>query len=335
MSNVNIIVNGFSYTGWTAFDINASVKDACRSFSLQLAEMDAQFWALEAGAACQVVCEYGLLVDGFIDDFAPSFAQSSHSIAISGRSKSCDFVDCAAIYKKGGFKDKDILEIAIALAEPFDVLIESDEDLKKIPKFQINQGETCFAAVERLAKQQGLLLIGTAEGGIDITRAKDKRHAGSLVEGVNIVSAGCTFSHANRFSEYIVKGQSKKNSKLKHKEEDKQIKRYRPTIIMAETDMDAKRCENRAKWNKDRAAGEGTRANVTVYGMADNGGKLYEPNHLIYVSSQSLKIEQDMLIEAVQFGKSMSGTLTQLTLVDPRAYGGEKQQTSKSGGGFG
>ena len=42
-----------------------------------------------------------------------------------------------------------------------------------------------------------------------------------------------------------------------------------------------------------------------------------------------------MLIEAVQFGKSMSGTLTQLTLVDPRAYGGEKQQTSKSGGGFG
>ncbi|MCJ8322794.1 MAG: hypothetical protein HRU29_01805 [Rhizobiales bacterium] len=335
MSNVSIIVGGQIYSGWLSFTVTASVKNACRTFRLNLAELPGGLWALLAGNPCQVVSDYGLLVDGYIDDFAPSFDGSSHSVGVSGRSKSCDFVDCAAIYEQGGFKDKTILEIGQLLGEPFGLQIISDEkDLTPIPKFQISQGETAFAALEKLAKQQGLLLIGTADGGIDITKAKDKRQAGELVEGINILSANCTFSHAKRFSEYIIKGQSKADSKLKYVAEDAAITRYRPTIIIAETDMDAERCKARAEWAMNRAAGEGTSAAITVRGMADTAGDLYEPNNLIFVNCPTMKIQQDMLIEEVSWTKGQQGTVTNLALVDPRAYGGEAQKTSKSSGGF-
>lgn len=334
MSNVQIQVGGTSFGGWTGFEVTASVKNACRTFSLNMAEIPGGIWALMAGNPCQVFCDQGLLIDGYIDDFSPGFSANSHDITVSGRSKSADFVDCAAIYKKGNIKKETILKIGQLLAEPFGVNIESDEELEKIPNFQIKQGETCFEALERLAKTQGLLLIGTANGGIDITKAKDKRQAGALIEGKNIINARATFSHSKRFSEYIIKGQSKSDGKLKHNENDTGITRHRPTIIVADGDLDNSRCEKRAIWTKDRAAGEGTRATITVQGMADTINDLFEPNNLIFLNSEKLKISQDMLIEAVTFSKNSSGTFSSLTLVDPRAYGGEAQQTSGSGGGF-
>lgn len=334
MSNIHIVVDGQAYHGWTGFSVNASMKDACRSFDMDIIDVGFDYWGLMSGAACQVMSEHGLLMDGYIDDFMPSLSASQHDVALSGRSKSCDFIDCAAIYEKGGFKDKNILKIGQSLAQPFGLNITCDESLKDIKRFQINQGETAFSALERLAKKEGFLLVGTAAGGIDITKAKSKRQSGSLIEGKNIKTIGCNFSQAKRFSEYQVKGQNKTDSQLKHVETDPQIKRYRPTIIMAGGDMDEGKCKERAKWTMDRAAGEGTRATITVVGMADDNGDLYEPNKLVYTHAPTLKISQDMLIETVNFGKGQQGSLTRLTLVDPRAYGGDAQKTSKSRGGF-
>src|SRR5262249_41144636 len=72
---------------------------------------------------------------------------------------------------------------------------------------QVQQGETAYALLERLARLQGLLLTDTAAGNLALTRVGTRRAVAALIQGDNILGASAEIDASQRHSQYIVKGQ--------------------------------------------------------------------------------------------------------------------------------
>lgn len=337
---VTVLAGGFAYAGWESCSWSAAINEACRSFQVDTTEMPGEF-AFPPGTPIQLLATGSLVLDGYVNHYHSSGAAETHRVKITGRSRSQDFVDSSAVHPKGYAKDKSADEFAREL-DKFGVGITAKVPLPKIPMQQIKQGERCFRCVERYLRSHGATQMGEPDGSISITNASvATRAAGALIEGVNILEWSVDFDDQNRMSDYTVKGQRREgtgeeNLRIKEEAKDSGVRRYRPRTIVHETDTDKGRARERAHHEKERCAGNGTRACITVQGWRDGGGKLWTPNSVVFVNSPILMhLVQDMLIERVDAEQdSKSGTTARLSLVDPRAYRGRGQNGAGSAGAW-
>lgn len=106
---------------------------------------------------------------------------------------------------------------------------------------------------------------------------------------------------------------------------DAEITRYRPLVIVSESEASAQTPAMRAAWEATVRAARSVRLNVVVQGWrqalpGQNGGPLWVPNQLVQVVSPTLDIDEWMLVVSCQYELSGSGTTCQLTLGRPDAY---------------
>lgn len=340
---IRVECEGESFTAWKSAEVSAAMDEAARDFSLVAAAehggraLSSRF---RAGAEVSIYADGDLLCKGFVDRYQPK--GKDRTVTIGGRSKSQDAVDSSALHKKGSFKKKkpDAIGKEIIKETEIDVNLESDaDDLEEID-YHIVPGETVFRAIEKMVRNQGKVIMGTAEGGMKITDAsKAKKQSGRLTDDYpngNFLDAEADHNWSNRHSKTLVRaqraiGHGKDALELESIAEDGAVKRKRPRLIVSDDDTDKKRVKKRAKSARDKAAGEALTATGTVQGFRDEGGKLWQPNHLVWVESAFLNIQQDMLIKGVKWSKDENGSRTVLTLTDPRAMGGKKGKGSKSG----
>lgn len=336
---VTVEVGGQRYQSWKTVRVAASISDAARSFTLEVAAEAGAFetaWTFRAGAEVKIYFNSDMVLHGYVDRYQPRIDGKNAEITITGRSKTADMIDSAAEKKGGRFEKKNIKQIAEEL-DKFRCGIEVGEgvELKEIPHYQIVPGETVFRALERMARSQGLALMGTAKGSLKITKGEKKRHAGGIVEGENLLQGEADHNWSNRHSKYIVKGQraigsNAENLEIQAAVDDKELPRYRPTVIVVEEDTDKDRAKGRAETRAKRAAGNALKASVTLQGFRDDDGMVWEPNRLIWVESAFLQIQQDMLVESIAFSQDgTAGTKTTLQLVDPKAH--DTAASSKGG----
>lgn len=329
---VTIEAAGVEYSQWIEVAVEAGAAQATRAFSFIASEPQQLFgdaWVFRPGTEVSIRAGGSLLLKGYVDTYAPDIGPKNHRAVISGRSKSKDIVDCSAVHKKGEWNKKKPKEIAEDLCKPFKIDVDCDVEAKEIPVWRLALGATVFEEIEAFARHQGLLIVGTADGGIKLTRAeKFKLHAGSLQEGVNIIDASAQISEKGKYSEVIARGQAGLGSgaeaqRLESVSRDKTVERHRPMLIIAEGEMDTARLKERAKWQAQRNAGWSTTATVKVRGWRDDAGELWSPEKLVFVESQRLKISQPMAIKIVRFVQNSEGTIATMSLVDPQALGGK------------
>ena len=342
---VSIAVGGAKLTGWKRVDVRQSFRQAVVSFEVHTVAQRGAAASAAQLALFAPVSVYGnadAVCKGYIETRSPSFNANEETIAIHGSSKGADAVDCAAIHPTGRFEKQTPLEIAQAL-DKFGIGFSSDAEMQPIPEFHLTPGETLHRTIERLCRDQGLTLAGQPDGSIKLTNAAQaKRHAGGLVEGLNIQSGSASHGTSRRYSHVHVRGQAyddhgPSSLELESIAQDANVPRYRPLIIVVNGNADKTRVKARAKHHRDRATGHGLRASVTVPGWRDDAGALWMPGKLAWTESAFLDIRQDMLIESVtriQDESEGTGTLTQIELVDPRAYGGKSGGVNKSGGAW-
>ena len=327
---VTISAGGGSWTAFEEFSVHAAFNKAARSFLIEVAaELGASATnrIFEVGTEVAISANGDRLLTGFVDCKEPSFAANKAMISISGRSKSADLIDGSAEHETGQFENKDPLEIGQEISSRYGAKFETDQQLEKVEQYQLTPGETCFRCVEKLTRQQGMTITGTAEGNARITKAGAERN-GPLVEGKNILSGTAQHNGSNRHSKIIVRGQrpfghGDDNLEIEEEERDNAVKRHRTIIIIQDEDTTRARAKKRAKNRKNRAAGNALKATVSVQGFHDEAGKLWTPGALTWTESPFLDIAQDMLIESVTYKQNDGGSITTLNLVDPRAYGGE------------
>lgn len=334
-----------SINGWTAFEsinVHAAFNEATRTFEVVLAaELGASATNQIFAVGTQVTIDTNgeTLLTGFVDTKDPDLAPKDATITIGGRSASQDLVDGSALHDTGYFENMDPLAIGQAVSSGIQAQWMSDQQLEKIEQYKLQWGESCYRCVEKLARQQGMTITGTADGNALITKAGTKRQGGSLIEGVNILRGKGHQNNANRHSDIKVRGQRPKghgdeNLEIEAIEQDGAVKRFRPLLIVQDEDTDQGRAQKRAKNRKDRAAGNALKATILAQGFHDDTGQLWEPGNLVWTESPFLDIAQDMLIETVDYFQSERGSIATLGLVDPRAYGGDGSAGSgnQSGG---
>lgn len=205
MSLFTLLIDGERYHGWKTIRVTRSLERAAADFALSVSSQEP--WPVYTGAECQVYVDDDLLLSGWVDAYRPGCSAGQHNIELTGRSKTCDFVDSSVTIDGGQLKGLNLRQVAELLAEPFKLQVLAEEEGEPVPEVQVQQSETCFALVERLARLQELLVTDDAVGNLVLTRAGNKQADTALVFGENVKEAQADLDDSKRFSDYIVKAQ--------------------------------------------------------------------------------------------------------------------------------
>ena len=329
---VSVIAGGRVFTGWTDVEITRALDQAAASFVLTSTDYDPernQAWRLLPGTEVVVEIEGNRFLTGYVDTYAPRFTATSHQVTISGRSRTADLVDSSVDVLTGSFSGYSLVAIARAVARQHGIEVASDVAAGPISSVQLQQGETGFALVERLARSQGVLVTDDVEGRQWLTQAGSER-TDALIQGENIKAAAASLSESNRFRTYKVKGQE---SGLAWRNQvgaealasvtaiatDGAARAGRVYIEVSGGQITNALARKRVNWLARTSAGNALQAKVTVQGWLTRSGRPWSVNQRSRVTSSFLGLDQELLIVATTFKLSNEGTTTELTLQPPES----------------
>ena len=336
---ITMAAGGREFEGWTSVSVVAEWGAATRTFEIVVTEIGGfanggvTKWHFPPSTPVSLYANGSLLLTGSVDKYNPQIGPQEHTVTIRGRGTGMGIVDCSVKHPTGQFENKTILQIAQELSGPFGVTISAlssaaDVAARVVPWFQVQRGATVWSQIMRLLPQIGATLTGQADGSVAIMRCEPKEHPGGLTEGENILQASADWDDSGRFEDYEVTGQSSigtedENFEVSGEASGASMGQYRYTETIDQAETDAGRAREHATWQMLRAAGLCRQAEITVPGFRDGAGALWEPGQTVFTFSPSLKLEQPMMIKTANFVQSSEeGTVTHLTLVDPRTGGG-------------
>jgi prophage tail gpP-like protein len=324
-------IGGRKYGGWEEISIDRSIDNLCSTFRVVAAAKedgsgpDFQF---RAGAAVAASIDGENLITGWADRVSPRYDKDEHSIDIEGRDRACDLTDCSAEHATGSWKNARIEDIAAELAKPMGITITVMADTgERLKRFSLQQGETVYAAIERLLRFRGLLAVSAPDGSVQIIAAKQSGIDFRL-NSDRILDATSEFDVSERYSKIIVKGQAsgddeangKTVSKVRAEAVDLTVERPRTLIIIAEEQATIAALETRAKWEVTTRAAKAQSATITMAGWRDDAGALYAPNRIVYIKDRRMFIDSPMLVTAVSLTKDLGGSKAVLTCAPPEAW---------------
>ncbi|VVA46987.1 Phage late control gene D protein (GPD) [Serratia ficaria] len=329
-------VDGKIWGGWTAMTINRSLDSIAGEFDLAVTAQWSQAAprSIKPGMACSVNIGPDRTLTGYIDDFIPSYDDRNVSLRVLGRDKTGDLVDSSVVDKSGQWRGQKLEQIAAAICKPYNIQVITETDTgDTFGGVTLEQGETAFELLDRLAKQRGVLMTSDAWGRLVITRASTKRASVALVLGQNILAARGRFSWRERANQYIVKGSAAAGGTTWDDQPvkviggrqvvitDAEITRYRPKILVNEDNLTVGGASARGEWYKASAMGEANATDITVAGWRENGetGPLWLPNILVPIDDPIQQLKVTWLIKTVSFSHDENGRITVLTLAPPES----------------
>jgi prophage tail gpP-like protein len=329
---VELKLGGQSFSGWTSIDIRIDLDAGASSFSLGVTKRDPErdeFWELEADAECEVAIGGETVITGYTDRLESDLSGEVHSITVSGRSKSADLIDCSAIAKPGSWRKKKVEAIATELAKPFGIKVKAEADTgAPLRLFALQPGETVWEAIQRACQHRGLLPISRADGTVAIINAKPEGTAVRLVQGQNLLTIRGSHDVADRFSQYIVKGQAAGDDEVngkaaahpKAEAKDPAVKRYRPLLVVAEDQVDTATAKKRAAWESIVRAAKAQSADVELVSWRRSDGALWRASDAVDLDAPAAWISDSMMVAGVGFVIDDRGRRVELHIVRPEAY---------------
>lgn len=340
---IKIQVGTDAYEGWTDVSIRRSVDTIAGSFSFSIVDL----WTDERmivtpGQPCKIFIGDDKIITGYIDILRPSVSADSNTIAIEGRCKTGDLVDCSVTNIPGSWKNIDLLKLVKAMLSPnqnrFNLDVLSDVDLgEKISEFSADPGESIFEAISKVCQYRAIVPLSDVDGNLLLTNIGRNPAADDLIYGMNIVNADSEITYVDRFSEYIVKGQKsgrgqswgKSMTEKFARSTDEYIERFRPKVITADSEISTEMAQKRANWEAQIRAGRSASVNVSLPGWRQSNGDLWRENMTVYVSIPKLRIDGEMLIREVEYRLTTSEKRLNLKLADPSIYAPEPKQIIK------
>lgn len=334
MADIRLYVNNKIFSGWTEVSVRTSLEQVSGMFELGFTELfpgQTEKWAIRLGDYCEVRIHDTIVIKGYIDDIDITYDEESHSLRVSGRDATGDLVDCSHVSPPSQWKERTIDKIFADLCEPFGISVVSTEPLPKSNEdFVHNEGDTIFESISKLCKKYALLPISLGDGKLTLTRTGSTQAGVSLVLGQNILSANFQQSNKDRYNKYIVKGQGRGfDTKLLEdvseplgESLDETIPRYRPLIIISETQGDNSSLQDRAKWESTTRAGRSRKYICMVNGwLKKKGGQIWSINELIKINDSLAGIDDKWLISGLKMSlNNDGGEMTEITAVPPVAF---------------
>ncbi|SER78938.1 Mu-like prophage tail protein gpP [Vreelandella subterranea] len=341
MSELALIVDNTRHLGWKEIQIRRSLDEMADSFELVLSEK----WAksdgstvaprrLRTGAPVVVEIDGEPVITGHIDDVLPSYDARSHSLVVSGRSKTADLVDSSSTAQPWE-TGQTVLQVAQRVAEPFDIEVIAEVDVgAPLRALEVEPGQTFGEALGQIASYRALLLVADEQGRLVLTRPPRATLKTELALGENIRVARGRFSDRDRFGEVIVQGQGATDdswngaqaSGASGRAKDDGIKRHRPTLVLCDTSTDSASCRQRAEWEVRRRWGQSRGITYTVAGWRHQDG-LWRPGDLVPIRDPWMFDEPvEWLITEVQLLLDERGERAEIRVAPLSSYDIEAAQ---------
>lgn len=234
-------------------------------------------------------------------------------------------------------KDENFIGI-IDLAEP--------KPFEAGDKVEGENGQNLFELMEKYAQKRQVLLNTDSYGNIVITRGGDELLDSEIImrspdfifdktRETNILSRRYVRDDVDRFNKYIVKSQvnisglpigsvsSPKEITAKEGQAiDSSINSELTKVIVDDSNTD-QTLQERATWEANIARARSITYNCVSQGFKPDNvtDKLWQPNFLIKVNDETVKVDSNMLVSSVEFTFSAdSGSRTSLQLISPDSY---------------
>lgn len=358
---VTLRAGGQAHDWWTGVEITRDLAEISGSFLVELHDVARLRRALpgprpvpmptaiEAGMACQILLDDELVLDGWVDDVKLSWSADRLSMAVAGRDRTGDLVDCAAS-RDGPFEYRGLRleEIAARICAPFGIAVRAEVDTgPPFAAFALDAAETAMEAIEKGCRQRGVLALSDGVGGLVLTRGGVRRGPAPLSLPGNVQAAVIARSLRGRFSDYTVKGQTRPARSgppaldgtaappaarpvqqterasvvLSGTAYDKGVGRHRPWVSLSRTQSGGASVQTQAEWAMRVARGKSDRLAYTVRDWrAGAEQRLWRPNELVAVDDPLAAILGDMLVAAATYRYGEQGAETELSLTGPEAF---------------
>lgn len=319
---VTLEVGGRSFAGWTTATVSKGLQHPAGAFSLDYAsraEDGRPPEGIAAGEACRVLIGGTPVIGGHVDRADGGFDARSRRLTVTGRDRTADLVDCSAVNAPGSWKDRTLAQIAADLLAPFGLSAETSADPgAPFKSFALQQGETVWSALERLARFRGLLLTSDGEGRPRLIRPGARRAGFVLRQGGALLAASGGRDMTDRFRRYLVKGQSAGDDDVNGEAAagpsaeaiDPLARPGRTLLIVAEEQATLASLKARAGWEASVRAARSDAWTLTVQGWRDPDGELWAADTVVRAEVPWLGLNGDVLISDVHFRLDAGGGST-------------------------
>jgi prophage tail gpP-like protein len=375
------MVGGHMFDRWTAGEVDKDLRNISGGFMMEYLDTGrvAQavspdidimkpFQIIKPDMPYSVLLDGELVQKGWIDQIKLKDDADELHAQVSGRDVCGDLIDCAAAPNGPvEWRGLTVLQIAQKICAPFGLTVRADVDVgAPFPVFGIQLDEQAMSAIERGARQRGLLMVSDGVGGLVLTVGGNTRAPDRLARGVNIFGSEYTSNWCQRYSDYYVKGQTNQSNQragataamtpdtvptstdeaiadaqdtaeastivVTGHAIDPEVTRYRPIVRSVKTQSGSASAQAQAEWALRVSRGMSETLNYTVKGWrAGPQLKLWVTNQVAAVNDQYLDLNKDMLISGVRYRFSNKGVTTLLRIAGRTAFDRINESESSAG----
>lgn len=332
MSEVRLLIDDTEFTAWKGVRVRRALEEIAAAFELDLNDRslpDLSVRRIAPFAPCRLELDGEPILSGVVDQVAPSFDATSLRLRVTGRSLTGQLEDCACQFARGSLNGQTLAQIAGRVAEPFGVkvvdLAKADETFARV---QVEEGETVFELMERLARQRGVFLTDDAEGRL-VIRRRSTELQGVLEEGSNLLAGEAQLNGRDQYSNYWVKGQGEGDDGTgpgisagsAGRAVDASVPIHRPMIVLAERQGGAAELGKRAEFEAALRRGRARRWTLPVAGWRRPDGAFWQVAEEVEVTSAILGLERErLLVVEASHAFDDSGEISELTVAPPEGY---------------
>lgn len=358
MNTLLIEVNGVQYSNFESANVSLNLDTISGTFNFSAVSTKNNSLPFKQDDECAIYVNEEKVLSGFIEIMSVAYDSNSHSIDLSGRSKTAEIVDSmiSSLELTGNITLKEIIEKVILNIGADIKVVDAVGDIEKFniaeDKISPEVGENAFEFIEKMARKRHVLLTANGEGEVVLTESGNSSAPSGLqnilgTSDNNINSATVTYDNTERFAKYIAKSQlnvsalnssGESNSKdiVSQKsteiiDEEVASKRTgRQLVIQTESASSNGQIEKRIKWeaNIRKARSMVYSANLSEFSVK---GKIWLPNQLPQVNDEFTGINDKMLINSVIFSQGISGSNVALSLVNKDSYTLKLNEPSSGG----
>jgi prophage tail gpP-like protein len=266
-----------------------------------------------------------IFMTGYIENFEISLTESEYQISISGREKTCDIIDCNNNLDKNTWFNQTLLLIAKYLCEPFKIDVSTYLPMQRINYAAIEDSESIFDCMLKLAKQQNVRLNTLPNGNIEIVNTQSNiTHYFELSE---VTNAKINVNLEDRYSDYICKSEYTSNKDdawhkasvfIKKKATDENVFRHRPKVL-SESNMTATECQKYANWEAQNRAAKSTKFSYSYPAWTKNG-KFIAMGDLIHFDGKVINLSDSMIVDTINYKLESDSYSIFLTLLDKTLF---------------
>lgn len=333
-----VVINGQSFTDWTAVRVEERATEAFPTFMLEVTEESPApvSWGkslLAPGAPCKIYLGNHLAITGVITERHVAFDAKQHGVRLIGAGLTFDVATSSVPLEKLGNHDgKDIVQLATDLTAHLKIGVKTVGDVDRAPfeKAQVQPGEYIITTIERYARMRAVVVGSDKDGNLLLigkhAPEADDEH---LVEGGNILRANAAVRDGNMMKYIVATGQDTGSDRKFGDPVNKQIAfrqgsstRERHTVIPTELADIPLGVQRRADMEFIFTDGSEIEVRVMVQGWFKRNGSPWRAREYYVVESPSLILQRMLGCKAVVYEQSPAGTTTTLELVKPEHLNG-------------